>query len=148
MCVVIYLQPIYFLEQNASYNQVLINDTLSYAQFTLLSFQGIAAENGRICSYNSKICSGKLSCQGPKLIMVQKVSFFNTSNTNRTCHVCSSWEGGNRFNDTSEFTSLLYERCSLSSSCNVINWQLLTAGSGTWLVDVVYSCIVKGLLDL
>lgn len=85
------------------------------------------------------VCRGSsLSCNIHETISVQKLTFITKNGT------CGLFCQPTEFIDTSEFSNLLYELCSMKQQCDLNGRHIKGSMYGFWMAEIQYSCLPEG----
>lgn len=91
---------------------------------------------------NKYVCGGNtLSCDKTYKIMIQELRFYMSEGN---CQNNSEILPRKEFNNNWDFTNLIYERCSLSNTCNLTNEYIYWSPKKTYIAVVKHACIKNG----
>lgn len=93
-----------------------------------------------ICVDMNSTCHNSigLSCLSNEHIAIKWIGFQTSDKRCGSCHVNSS---GMMFNDTSDFSDLLYKACTLKTVCNTSDWRIEGTLHAQWYATVNYTCL-------
>lgn len=99
------------------------------------------------CVADLQFCNGSvIACGSNEVIIIERIEFYSTQqNTDCSAYPCGKPRFGTPTYDMWNFTNKIFDRCSLSTTCN-LSGKVLADQHSVWVVrtfytGVHYSCI-------